>query len=54
VPAEDGDIADARAARLLALADRAGGPESSLLIRNFLGHILCSRCGARTAIQSIF
>jgi hypothetical protein len=53
VPAEDDDLCDAHAARLLALADRSASPEPKLLLRNFLGHILCCKCGERAAIQAL-
>lgn len=51
IPAAPGDVSDARALRLLALAERTADPQPGLLLRNFLGHIPCCKCGARAAIE---
>jgi hypothetical protein len=51
VPAGRDGVCDARALRLLSLADRSPSPEPGLLLRSFLGHIQCCRCGARAAIR---
>jgi hypothetical protein len=53
VPVAHGEISDVRAMRLLALADRSASAEPGLLLRNFLGHIQCCKCGARTAIRAV-
>jgi hypothetical protein len=53
IPDGHGDVSDTRALRLLSLAERAASPEPGLLLRNFLGHILCCKCGARAAIRGL-
>jgi len=51
IPAGRDDVSDARALRLLSLGDRSPGPEPGLLLRSFLGHIECCKCGAQAAIR---
>jgi hypothetical protein len=51
VPAGRDDISDPRMRRLLDLADRSPYPEPGLLLRNFLGRIVCTKCGTRAAIR---
>jgi hypothetical protein len=51
IPAARDDVSDPRALRLLSLADRLPSPEPGLLLRSFLGHIQCCKCGTRAAIR---
>lgn len=53
-PADDADVPDPRVARLLALAQRGASPAPSVLLRSFLGHIQCRRCGARAPVRSVY
>jgi len=50
-PAGRDDISDPRLQRLLDLADRSPYPEPGLLLRNFLGRIVCRKCGKLAPIR---
>ncbi len=45
-------IADARAAALLGLAERAAGAKAALLTRTFLGRFRCCKCGAEGPVKA--
>jgi hypothetical protein len=44
---------DNRSKELLDMANRAPSPEPALLLRNFLGSFVCSKCGEKGPIQSL-
>jgi hypothetical protein len=50
-PVEPDHAHDVRATRLISLAAQATSPEPALLLRHFLGRMLCRKCGAQGAIQ---
>jgi hypothetical protein len=52
-PADDADAPEPRIARLLALTRGAEHSEASVLLRNFLGHIDCCKCGAHATIRAV-
>jgi hypothetical protein len=51
-PARDDEVLEPCAAELLALAERAPSQRSSLLLRNFLGVLVCCKCGAQGPIRA--
>jgi hypothetical protein len=53
VPAADNEIFGPRTAALLSLSQRAMSGEPALLVRNFLGHFRCCRCGAPGPLRAI-
>ena len=50
---ESAEMADSRVTALLALAEQTSSPLPALLLRNFLGSFVCSKCGVEGPIKSI-
>jgi hypothetical protein len=50
--AQGNEIFAPQVVALLALADRASNPEPALLLRNFLGHFRCGKCGGQSPLQA--
>ena len=54
LPIKEGDkVLGNRTKALLDLADRAPNPEPALLLRNFLGSFVCSKCGVEGPIKCL-